>query len=144
MRRTRWLFLAAILVIVVAVGATYLNRKAAYDENAAVAPPPLDLTMDAQSQTWHTGKFDKETGRPIWKLRAKAARELKQPPVTQLEGVELELYDKEATQYDLIKSEKAQFDAKAKTMFSDGDVPIDLKIHVHGPPHGDKVNLTPS
>jgi lipopolysaccharide export system protein LptA len=141
MRRTRWLFLAAILVIVVAVGATYLNRKAAYDENAAVAPPPLDLTLDAQSQTWHTGKFDKETGRPIWKLRAKAARELKQPPVTQLEGVEMELYDKEATQYDLIKSAKAQFDANAKTMFSDGEVDIDLNVPVEGPPHGHQVKI---
>ncbi|HLX43503.1 MAG TPA: LPS export ABC transporter periplasmic protein LptC [Bryobacteraceae bacterium] len=141
MRRTRWLFLAAILVIVVAVGATYLNRKATYDQNAPVAPPALDLTLDAQSQIWHTGKFDKESGRPIWKLRAKQARELKQPPVTQLEGVELELYDKEATQYDLIKSEKAQFDAKAKTMFSDGDVQIDLNIPVEGPPHGHQVKI---
>jgi lipopolysaccharide export system protein LptA len=141
MRRTRWLFLAAILAILVAVGATYLKSKASYDQNAPTAPPPLDLTLDAQSQTWHTGKFDKENGRPIWKLRAKTARELKNPPVTQLEGVELELYDKEAAQYDLIKSAKAQFDANKKTMFSDGQVDIDLNIPVEGPAHGHQVKI---
>ena len=60
----------------------------------------------------------------------KNAIELKQPPVTQLEGVELELYNKDSTQYDLIKSAKAQFDANAKTLFSDGDADIDHE-HSH-------------
>jgi lipopolysaccharide export system protein LptA len=141
MRRTRWLFLAAILAILVTVGATYIKSKATYDQNAPTPPPPLDLTLDAQSMIWHTGKFDKETGRAIWKLRAKTARELKSPPVTELEGVELELYDKDASQYDLIKSAKAQFDANKKTMFSDGQVDIDLNIPVEGPPHGHQVKI---
>ena len=34
-----------------------------------------------------------------------------------------------------------QFDAKAKTMFSDGDVQIDLNIPVEGPPHGHQVKI---
>jgi lipopolysaccharide export system protein LptA len=141
MRRTRWLLLVAILAVVVSVGATYLKRKANYDRNEPAPPPPLDLSLDAQSQTWHTGKFDKESGLPIWKLRAKTARELKQPPVTQLEGVELEVYSKDGTQFDLIKSAKAQFDANAKTMFSDGKVDIDLNLPVEGPPHGHQVKI---
>ncbi len=141
MRRTRWLFLAAIFAIVVWVGSTYLKRKAIFAKGAPAAPKLLDPRFDAESQNWHYGEFDKTTGRPKWKIRAKSAIELKQPPVTQLEGVELELYDKDASQYDLIKSAKAQFDANAKTLFSDGDADIDLNIPVEGPRRGHMVKI---
>lgn len=141
MRRTRWLFLAAIFAIVSWVGSTYLKRKAIFAKDAPAPPKLLDPRFDAESDAWHYGKFDKETGRPIWKLRAKNAIELKQPPVTQLEGVELELYDKDSTQYDLIKSAKAQFDANAKTLFSDGNADIELNIPVEGPRHGHMVKI---
>lgn len=141
MRRTRWLILAAILAIVSWVGSTYLKRKAIFAKDAPPPPKLLDPRFDADSEEWHYGKFDKVTGRPIWRLRAKNAVELKQPPVTQLEGVELELYDKDSTQYDLVKSAKAQFDGNAKTLFSDGDVDIDLNIPVEGPRHGHMVKI---
>jgi len=141
MRRTRWLFLAAIFAIVSWVGSTYLKRKALFTRDAPTPPKLLDPRFDAQSEKWHIGKFDKETGKPVWKLRATNAIELKQPPVTQLEGVELELYDKDSTQYDLVKSAKAQFDGNAKTLFSDGEVDIDLNIPVEGPRHGHMVKI---
>ena len=54
MRRTRWLFLAAILVIVVAVGATYLKRKASFDAECRRPPRSRSIrTRTPQSQTWH-------------------------------------------------------------------------------------------
>jgi lipopolysaccharide export system protein LptA len=136
MRRARWLFLAAFLFIVVWVSAVYVKNKASFDANAAAPPAALDPRFDAQSQTWHIGKFNNATGKPIWKLRSKEARELKNPPVTQLEGVELELYNKEGDEYDLVKSAKAQFDGNSKKLFSDGDVDIQMNIPVDGPPHG--------
>ena len=141
MRRTRWLLLAAIFVIIGWVGAAYLKSKAAFDRNAPTAPAPLDPRFDAQSQSWHAARFDTATGRPIWKMRAKEARELKSPPVTELEGVELELYDKDATEYDLVKSDKAHFDATAKKLFSDGDVDIQMNLPVEGAPHGHMVKV---
>jgi len=144
MRRTRWLFLAAIFAIVSWVGSTYLKRKAIFANEAPRPPKLLDPRFDAESDGWHYGKFDKATGRPIWKLRAKNAIELKQPPVTQLEGVELELYNKDSTQYDLIGSAKAQFDANAKTLFSDGEADIDLNIPVEGPRRGHMVKIRSS
>lgn len=52
MRRTRWLFLAAILGIVAWVSATYLKTKAFSDRNAPVAPKPLEAGIDARSQKW--------------------------------------------------------------------------------------------
>jgi lipopolysaccharide export system protein LptA len=141
MRRTRWLLLAAILAIVFWVSAAYVRSKANFEANAPAAPSPMDPRFDAQSQTWHVSKWDKATGLPVWKMRAKEARELKNPPVTELEGVELELYNKQADQYDLVKCEKAQFDANAKTLYSDGDVFIDMNIPVEGERTGRMVKV---
>ena len=141
MRRMRWLLLAAILVIVFWVSAAYVKSKATFDANAPVAPEQLDPRFDAESQVWHAMKADKATGLPVWKLRAKEARELKSPPVTELEGVELELYNKAGDQYHLIKSAKAQFDGNAKTLYSDGDVDIDMNVPVEGPRHGRMVKV---
>jgi lipopolysaccharide export system protein LptA len=141
MRRTRWLLLAAILAIVFWVSAAYVRNKASFEANAPAAPASLDPRFDAQSQTWHVGKWDKATGLPVWKLRAKEAREVKNPPVTELEGVELELYNKAADEYHLVKSAKAQFDGNAKTLYSDGDVDIEMNIPVEGPRHGRMVKI---
>jgi lipopolysaccharide export system protein LptA len=136
MRRARWLILAAFLGLIGWVGALYVKDKASFVANEAEAPTPLDPRFDAESQTWHVGKFNNQTGKPIWKLRAKDARELKDPPVTELEGVEMELYNKAGDEYDLIKSAKAQFDGNKKTLYSDGDVDIQMDLPVDGPPHG--------
>ena len=141
MRRTRWLLLAAILAIVFWVSAAYVRNKASFEANAPAAPEALNPLFDAQSQTWHYFKLDKATGLPVWKLRAKEARELKNPPVTELEGVELELYNKEADEYHLVKSAKAQFDGNAKTLYSDGDVDITMNMPVEGAPHGRMVKI---
>jgi lipopolysaccharide export system protein LptA len=139
MRWTRWLFLAAILGIVVSVGATYLKRKASLEKDAPTAPSPLDPRYDARSQKWHVGKYNGT--RPLWIVRADNATEIKQPAVTELEGVELELYNKDGTEYDLVKSAKAQFDASAKTLFSDGQVDIDMNIPVQGPRTGHMLRI---
>jgi lipopolysaccharide export system protein LptA len=141
MRRMRWLLLAAILAIVFWVSEAYVKNKARVEANAPVAPEALDPKFDAQSQTWHVGKWDKATGLPVWKLRAKEARELKNPPVTELEGVELELYNKTADEYHLVKSAKAQFDGNAKTLYSDGQVDIEMNIPVEGERHGRMVKI---
>ncbi len=136
MRRARWLFLAAFLGIIGWVSALYIKDKASFEANVAAAPAPLDPRFDAASQTWHASTFNEATGKPKWKLRAKEARELKDPPVTELEGVEMELYNKAGDEYDLVKSAKAQYDGNKKTLYSDGQVDIQMNIPVDGVPHG--------
>lgn len=136
MRYARWLLLAAFLGIVGWVSALYIKDKANFVANEATAPAPLDPRFDAESQTWHVGKFNNETGKPIWKLRAKDARELKDPPVTELDGVEMELYNKDGDAFDLVKSARAQYDGNKKTLFSDGDVDIQMDVPTNGEPHG--------
>ncbi len=134
MRRTRWLFLVAILAIIVAVGATYVKRKALFLRDAPVPPRPLDLGLDARSENW---SYVKTNGTcPVIKMSAVSIREVKDPPVDELEGVELQLFNKDCTEFDLVKSAKAQFDATAKTLYSDGEVDISINQPVEGEPHG--------
>ena len=52
MRRTRWLFLFAIIFIVVAVGATYLKSKGNLERDAPARPKPLAKNFDGSFEQW--------------------------------------------------------------------------------------------
>lgn len=134
MRRIRWLFVPAILSILVFVGATYFKRKGTLAKDAPAAPAPLETGIDARSQDWRWSKINGTC--PVVKVRARSFRQIKEPSVMELEDIELELYHKNCTQFDLVKSARAQFDMTAKTLFSDGDVEITMGVPAEGPPHG--------
>jgi lipopolysaccharide export system protein LptA len=139
MRRTRWLFLAAILAIVVSVGATYVKRKAGFLRDALPPPKPLDEGLNAQSQKWTYGDF-KGTQQRVF-IQASSMRQIKDTSAVELEDVELHLFHKEATEYDLVRCAKAQFDPNAKTLFSDGPVEITRDVPVEGPQTGHIVKI---
>ena len=134
MRRTRWLFLAAIFAVVFLVGATYLKRRDVLDRETPVQPKPLDTGLDGQANDWqHTVfKGDKKQ----FTIRAHDIREVKDPPVMELQGVELQLFHEDGAKSDLIRSEKAQFDTVAKTLYSDGEVDITMGVPADEPPSG--------
>ncbi len=142
MRRTRWLFLFAILFIVVAVGATYLKRKGNLERDAPARPKPLARKLD--------GNFDrycysdqKGTTQHV-NLCADKMRESAGSTTLDLEGVDLKLYNKEGTNYDLVKTAKAVCDTAAKTLFADGEVDITMSVPVDGPQHGRIVRIQSS
>jgi lipopolysaccharide export system protein LptA len=139
MRRTRWLFLAAILAIVVFVGATYVKRKAGFLRDALPPPKPLDEALNAQSQKWTYGDF-KGTQQRVF-IQASSMRQIKDTSAVELEDVELHLFHKEATEYDLVRCAKAQFDPNAKTLYSDGQVEITRDVPVEGPQTGHIVKI---
>src|SRR5262249_51230620 len=139
MRRTRWLFLAAILGIVFSVGATYLKYKAVSDKNAPSPPKALASMLDAASQDW---TYTKSNGtQQQFFVKAHAMRKRNDSATIELEGVELHLFHKSGTEYDLVKCATATFDENAKTLFSDGEVDITMGVPVDGPPHGRVVKV---
>ncbi len=139
MRRTRWLFLAAILGIVVSVGATYLKYKSLGERNAPIPPKALDSSLDAASQDW---TYTKTVGaQQQFFVRAHTMRKRNDAAFIELEGVELHLFHKDGSQYDLVRCASASFDENAKSLYSDGDVEITMGVPVDGPPHGRIVNI---
>ncbi|MBV8841617.1 MAG: hypothetical protein JO307_02295 [Bryobacterales bacterium] len=63
------------------------------------------------------------------------------PSVMELDQVQLKLYQKGSSQYDLVKTEKAQFDIHDKSLYSDDQVDITLGVNAEGPPHGRVVHI---
>lgn len=132
MRVGRWLILAAIIVIVFFVGDTYFRHRTNLDPLAA--PRPLDLKYQASMDEWCDTQHDgaKET----FKICAKNAREIKEPSRMELDGVSLWLFHKDDTEYDLIQTDKAEFDKVTKNLYSDSQVDISMGVPVDGPQHG--------
>jgi lipopolysaccharide export system protein LptA len=142
MRFGRWLILAAILLIAAFVGDTYMKRKALLDKDAPAAPAPLEAGIEARGNNWC---FTQSEGdKPRVEVCAERNTQLADPSVMQLEGVQLKLYQKGSSEYDLVKSEKAQFDIHARTLYSDGDVEITLGVNTEGPPRGRVVKIRSS
>ena len=132
MRVGRWLILAAIFAIIVFVGDTYSKHRASVD--ALAAPRALGLDLDASMDKWCDTQHDgaKET----FKICATSAREVKDPPHMELDGVSLMLFHKEDKEYDLIETDKAEFDKTTKALYSDGPVLISMDVPAEGPQHG--------
>ena len=134
MRRTRWLFLAAIVAVIFAVGASYIKRKEILDREIRAHPQPLERGVEARSPDWEHTEFKGD--KKHYTVRARNFRQIKEPSVVELEGVELQLFRNDGEKSDLIRSEKAQFDMAAKTLFSDGDVQITMGVPADGQPTG--------
>ncbi|MBZ5602969.1 MAG: LPS export ABC transporter periplasmic protein LptC [Acidobacteriia bacterium] len=142
MRRTRWLFLAAILGIVFSVGATYYKYKALEERNSPTPPKAIDSRLDAQSQDW---TYTKSSGtQQQFFVRAHTMRKRNDSSTIELEDVELHLFHKDGSQYDLVRCAAANFDENAKTLFSDGEVAITMGVPVDGPAHGRVVKIRSS
>ena len=142
MRRTRWLFLAAILAIIFWVSAVYVKSKANADRNAVAPPKPLEAGIDARSQRW---SYTKSNGIvPVFFISAGEMRENKDSSLINLQDVELHLFHKDGSQYDLVRCANATFNESAKQLFSDGEVQITMGVPVDGPPHGRIVGIKSS
>ena len=134
MRHTRWLFLVAIAAIVFIVGATYLKRRDLLGKEVPVQPKPLEAGVDARDNDWQHTVFKGD--KKHFTIRARNIREIQAPSLTELEGVDLQLFHDDGEKSDLIHSEKAQFDTAAKTLYSDGEVDIIMGVPADQPPTG--------
>src|SRR5438874_3312503 len=102
MRRTRWLFPPAILIILAFIGVTYYKRKALLLKDAPVAPKSLAAGVDVSAQYWTYSEGSATQKR--FSIRAKSFRQIKEPSVVELEDVELQLFHKQGTTFDLVHS----------------------------------------
>lgn len=130
MRRVRWLILAAIVFIAVAVYTTYVQRKAALARDTIAPPPPLEKGIDGRANDWVYTQSD--GNRPRVTVRAKSFQQVRAPSVMQLDGVELQIFHQDGSAYDLVHSAQAEFDIAGKSLYSDGDVSIEMGIPVDG------------
>jgi len=126
MRRTRWLVLAALLVVVTAVAYIYFGRLAMLARNAPPVIQTLPSDIEATAQEWHYST--KKGDCPVLEVRSKKFKQIKEPATFELEGVDLQLFHECGKVSDHVISAKAQFDTGSGVMFSEGEVRITMAI----------------
>ncbi|MBI2689091.1 MAG: LPS export ABC transporter periplasmic protein LptC [Acidobacteria bacterium] len=121
MRRTGWLLLVCCLALAGAVGWVYQQQVA--EQSKAAPKKPASLPAGFQSRAgegWVWTKTDGE--KTIAEVRAKEFTQQTDPPRVFLQDVELKVFHKDDTTYDLIRSAKAELRTEDGVMFADGDV----------------------
>jgi hypothetical protein len=103
MRRTRHLFLLAILAVAAAVGIAFRVQREQQAARAPVLPQPLARNLQAASKDWVYFKGDGD--RPIVEIRARDMKRVDKPVGRMaLTQVELKLYHKDGREYDHVKT----------------------------------------
>lgn len=128
MRGTRWLLLAAILLILGGTAGTYYYQLRIAKRNSVPLPAAIAANTTSTAQDWEWSRSDQ--GRTVVKIRAHALRQVADTGRIELEGVRLELYQRGKNLYDLVKSPKADFNQSEGKLFSNGEVEIILNVPV--------------
>ncbi len=129
MRRLSVFLAIAAIIISAAVGYT-LKLRVDKARHARVQPtPPIKPGLDAISPSgWRWKKSDPETGKPIVLAEAESAQATHDPATFEIRGLAMRLYDKPASAYTYIRSEKALFDERSGLLKSDGPVIIVMNV----------------
>ena len=126
MRLGRWLLAVAIIFISIAVGEIYVKRKAFLASDVPPPPRPMEKGVEGRAEKWEYTQTD--GNRPRARIKADSFRQIEEPSLMELEGVELQIFHQDGQKFDLVKSAKAQFDVAAKSLYSDGDVEITMGV----------------
>jgi len=134
MRGTRWLLLVAIAAILGGIWYKYRVQQRLLSNDLPPAPTILGSDTNAKSQHWHRRETDHATGRMIYDIDAEEMRQLASDSHVELKNVAIKLYSKDGDTYNLVKSAAATFNAKDRSLFSEGDTEITIGVPVTGEP----------
>jgi len=125
MRRTGWLLLLCSIAIAAAVGWIYQQQKAAQTKAAPKAPASLPAgLMSRAGEGWVWTQTSGDV--TIAEVRAKQFAQQNDPPRVDLTHVEVKVFHKDDSAYDLIQSDKAELRTEDGTMYADGEVKMTM------------------
>src|SRR5690349_92759 len=132
MRLLRPLLALAFLAILAVVGFTYYTRLKQQAADAPAKPKPLPPGTTATSHGWtYTHTSNEKT---VITVHADDFQEIEGKQ--HLAGVMIDINRKDGTQYNRVKSAKAEFDMSQGILYSDGDVEITMGIPQGQEPSG--------
>jgi len=125
MRRTGWLLLVCCLALAAAVGWVYQQQKAA--QNKAAPQRPAALPAGLQSVAGEGWMWTQTAGgKTIAEVRAKEFAQQADPPRVDLKNVQVRVFHKEDSAYDVIESDKAELRTEDGVMYADGEVKMTM------------------
>ena len=108
LRNARGLLLLALVLMLVAVGATYYRQKRRQARHEPRPPQTLPNDTELSATTWVWRKDETTFG--MVEVRAKRFRHLKAPSLVEIEDVEVLVYKNQGHDLDRIRTPTAQFD----------------------------------
>lgn len=126
MRQVRWILLLIIAAIVGSTGLIYLRQKETQEKAAPAKPQPLPLDLSSKAKDWTWSQTSGD--RIVVEVRAKDFRQIREPNVFELDGVDLKLFHKDGKGYDRVVCAKATFDNVAGRLYSEGEVEITMGL----------------
>ncbi|MGD0499345.1 MAG: LPS export ABC transporter periplasmic protein LptC [Bryobacteraceae bacterium] len=142
MRSARWLLLVAIVAILGGVGVTYVGHKRVLREQSPPRPRPLSPELSSSADHWHYTRTD--GSRKVYYIEAEEYTQSKDSSRAEAKGIKLELYNKDASAYDLVTSAAATLTTSDNRFYSDGDVEITLGMPAAGEPEHTLVSIKSS
>ncbi|MBI3694465.1 MAG: LPS export ABC transporter periplasmic protein LptC [Acidobacteria bacterium] len=136
MRKTRFALLALLAIAVaVVIGGYRVTQK----RNRMLAPPkpaPIPPAFHSTANNWSWSQSAKD--RPVVEARARDFRQIKDSSRFELGEVELKIFSKTGDTFDLVRSQKAEFDQAAEKMYSEGEVTMVLGLPTNSLPEPEK------
>lgn len=131
-KRRKWTLrlVAAAIVITLAVmaGGYWLSRRRS--ETAVRALPPVGKDIQQQASGYTFTRSDE--GRQVFTIHASRTVAFKEGGTTVLEGVQVEVFGKDGSRRDVLRTEQCDYNSQSGDLFSSGRVEIELG----GPPSG--------
>jgi lipopolysaccharide export system protein LptA len=127
MRRTGWLLLVCCLALAAAVGWVFQQQKAA--QTKAAPKRPASLPAGFQSRAGEGWVWTQTSGdKTIAEVHAKEFAQQSDPPHVDLKFVEVKVFHKDDSAYDLIQSDSAELRTEDGVMFADGEVNMTMGV----------------
>lgn len=136
--------LVAIAAILGSVTLKYRASKQTQRDQAIAPPAALSIDLNSSATHWQYRDKDHKTGRIMADIDAESMQQVKDSSRVELKNVTMKLYNKESTNYDLVKSAAASFTAGDHRLFSDGEVEMTLGVPVEGQPKRELVTIKSS
>ncbi len=132
MRRLGRLIAFLFLALSLGTGVIYYYQRKQAAANATPPPAPLPQGVAGTADRWQwTHNVD---GKPMVEISAREYRMIQQPSRVELVDVDLKIFGGDPSAYDLVKSKRADVDIRSKTMYSEGEVEIVMRIPNDGRP----------
>ncbi len=129
MRRISVLLALAAILISAAVGYTYKLRLEKAKQAHAAPVPRIRTGYEAVAPIgWRYHTDDPQTGKPTVQVEARSFEATHDPSTFELRDLGLRLYDKNASSYTYVNSERALFDEKSGLLKSEGAVTIVMNV----------------
>ncbi len=129
MRRISLLLAVAAVILAALVGYTYKLRMETVQARRVAPAPPIKTGLEAVARGgWHEYKHDPRTNKIVVQVDAKGFQATKDPSTFELQDLALRLYNKDASSYTYIRTDRALFDERSGVMKSQDPVSIVIDV----------------